>query len=296
MQAETLDDRIVALKTRAADGYSQSCLEGARRALADHVNPLRLNFFATAMRILFEHMMETLAPNDDVTRTPWFKPEQKSGKPTRGQKVIYAIQGGLSETFVTKELHVDPRPLRKRLLEAFDECSKRVHERESNVILDTGEQDSVAESILAALVSLFDAIHDCRAAVVEPIVETLDEAAVDALLRETILEVDELATHHSIQEVYVDRTTVHGIGPDTIIYRSTGSIDVILQFGSNSDVRNDLGAEMEQSFPFACDIEVSLSEPWNLEWAEPRFSVDVSKWRDAMRPDDFEPNGTDSDD
>jgi len=296
MQEETLDDRIIALKTRAADDYSQACLEGARRALTDHDNPLRLNFFATAMRILFEHMMETLAPNDDVARTSWFKPEQKSGKPTRGQRVVYAIQGGLTETFVTQELRVDPRPLRKRLLEAFDACSNRVHEREHNVIADPGEQDAVAEAILAALASLFDAIRDCRAAVVEPIAETLDEAAVDALLSETILEVDELATHHSIQEVYVDKTIVHAIGPDTITYRSTGSVDVILQFGSNSDIRNDMGAEIEQSFPFACDIEVPLSEPWNLEWAEPRYGVDVSKWRDAMRPDDFEPDGINSDD
>lgn len=286
MQDQTLDDRIVALKAKAADDYSRSCLEAARHALADHENPLRLNFFATAMRILFEHMLDTLAPNEDVARTTWFKPEQKSGKPTRGQRVVYAIQGGLSETFMTQELRVDPRPLRKRLLEAFDECSNRVHEREQRVITDAGEQDVVAEAILAALASLFDAIRDCRAAVVEPIAETLDEAAIDALLSETILEVDELATHHYIQEVYVDRTTVHAIGPDTITYRSAGSVNVILQFGSNSDIRNDMGAEIAQSFPFACDIEVSLSEPWNLEWAEPRYGVDVSKWRDAMRPDD----------
>lgn len=293
---ETLDDRIISLKARASDDYSQSCLEGARRALTDHDNPLRLNFFATAMRILFEHMMDTLAPNEDVARTTWFKPEQKSGKPTRGQRVVYAIQGGLSETFVTEELHVDPRPLRKRLLEAFDECSNRVHEREHNVIAGLGEQDAIAGTILAALASLFDAIRDCRAAIIEPIAETLDEAAVDALLSETIMEIDELATHHYIQEVSVGKTKVHAIGPDTIIYRSTGSIDVILQFGSNSDVRNDMGAELEQSFPFTSDIEVSLSEPWNLEWAEPKYGVDVSKWRDAMRPDDFEPEETVPDD
>lgn len=294
MPERTLDDRIIALKTQAADEYTESCLEGARRALADLENPLRLNFFATAMRILFEHMMDTLAPNDEVARTSWFKPEQKSGKPTRSQRIVYAIQGGLSELFVTQELHVDPHPLRKRLLEAFDECSTRVHEREHNVVAEPGKQDAVAETILTAYTSLFDAIRDCRAAVVEPIVETLDEAAVDALLSETILEVDELATHHYIQEVYVDNTKVHAIGPDAITYRSTGSVDVILQFGSNSDIRNDMGAEIEQSFPFVCDIEVSLSEPWNLEWAEPRYGVDVSKWRDAMRPDDFEPDKIDS--
>jgi len=33
MLEETLDDRIIALETKAADEYSQSCLEGSRSAL-----------------------------------------------------------------------------------------------------------------------------------------------------------------------------------------------------------------------------------------------------------------------
>ncbi|WP_342740023.1 hypothetical protein [Bradyrhizobium sp. B117] len=45
---------------------------GAQHALADAANPLRLNFFSTAMRILFEHMMGTLAPVDQVVQTEWF--------------------------------------------------------------------------------------------------------------------------------------------------------------------------------------------------------------------------------
>jgi len=46
------------------------------------------------------------------------------------------------------------------------------------------------------------------------------------------------------------------------------------------------GAGLEQSFPFSCDVELPLSDPWNLERAEPRYGVDVSEWRDVMMPDD----------
>lgn len=101
-------------------------------------------------------------------------------------------------------------------------------------------------------------------------------------------EVDELATHHYIQEVYVVDTIVHAIGSQTITYRSTGSINVILQFGSNSDVERGDGAELQESFPFSCDIEVPLVDPWDLELAETRYGVDVSSWRDAMKPDDVD--------
>lgn len=288
MPGATLDEQLAALKLKAIDDFSKSCLEGAQRALRDRENPLRLNLFSTAMRILFEHMMDTMAPIDEVVRSPWFKPEKDDGKPTRGQRIVYAIQGGLSEDFVRDNLKVDPAPLRKRLLAAVDECSKQVHAREYTVIADLDRQDVIAAATIAAVSDLLDAVHFCRRAILEPVVETLDDAAVEALMNETILEVDELATHHYIQEIYVADTTVHTIGSQTITYRSTGSINVILQFGSNSDVSRGDGAELEESFPFSCDIEVPLVDPWDLGLAETRYGVDVSSWRDAMKPDDVD--------
>ncbi|WP_197033717.1 hypothetical protein [Bradyrhizobium sp. URHD0069] len=50
--------------------------EGAQHALVDTANPLRLNFFCAAMRILFEHMIGTLAPVDQVTKAEWFVAER----------------------------------------------------------------------------------------------------------------------------------------------------------------------------------------------------------------------------
>ena len=103
---------------------------------------------------------------------------------------------------------------------------------------------------------------------------------------ETLGEVDELASHYSLEEVYVDRVVVHTIGVDTITYRATGSVAVVLQWGSNSDVRRGDGAELGQSFPFYCDLVLPLDEPWNLDLAETTYGVDTREWRDAMRPDD----------
>ena len=241
------------------------------------------------MRILFEHMMDTLAPEEAVVRSVWFKPERKDGKPTRGQRIVFAIQGGLCEAFVTQELQVDVEPLRKRLLAEVDECSKHVHGREYTVVTDRDQQDATAAATISAVRSLLQTLEFCRQKILDPIVESLDEAAVDTLLSETLAEVDELATHWSLQEVYVAETRVLSIGAEAITYRSTGSIDVVLQWGSNSDVRNDMGAELEKSFPFHCEMQVPISEPWNLELAETTsYGVDTRAWRDAMKPDDWD--------
>ena len=279
---------VDALKKTAPDRFSQAALIGAQHALSDTDNPLRLNFFSTAMRILFEHITTVLATDKQVVDCQWFKPERDDGKPTRWQRVIFAIQGGLSDAFVMNELEVDPQPLRKRLLDAIDDLSKHVHGREATIILDKNEQDVIAAETLEAMGSFLETARECRSAVLEPIVEELDEAAIDALLSETILSVDELASHHSIEEIYVDSVEVHLIGPDTITYRATGSVSVVLQWGSNSDLRRGDGAELGQSFPFTCDIALPLDDPWELEAAEMNYGVDTSEWTDAMLPDDEE--------
>jgi hypothetical protein len=123
-------------------------LEGARHALDDQANPLRLNFFSTAMRILFEHMMESLAPSDAVRRCSWFKAERDNGLPTRWQRAVYAIQGGLDDDFVAKQLKVDIAPLRRQLLDAIDNLSTQVHAREDTIVRDTASQDAFAHKRL----------------------------------------------------------------------------------------------------------------------------------------------------
>jgi hypothetical protein len=175
---------VAALKSKIIDQFSSWVVEGALRALADNDNPLRLNFFSTAMRILFEHNMDTLSPENQVIKTSWFKSENPEGKPTRWQRVMFAIQGGLSETFVREELKVDLPPLRKRLLDSVNELSKQVHGREQTIIRDQTEQDAVVRRTVAAMGAFLDALHECREAVLTPIAEALDDAAINALLFE----------------------------------------------------------------------------------------------------------------
>lgn len=134
--------------------------------------------------------------------------------------------------------------------------------------------------------AFLEALHECREAVLKPIAEALDGAAIDALLSETILNVDELATHHSVDEIYVDNISVQTIGADSITYRVTGSLGVTLQWGSNSDIRRGDGAEAEQSFPFQCEFVIPLDDPWDLDLASLSYEVDTSKWRDAMASDE----------
>jgi hypothetical protein len=261
------------------DEFCRIVVDGAERALIDAANPLRCNFFSTAMRMLFEHVMDTLAPASEVERCSWFKPETQTGRPSRAQRVLFAVQGGFPERFVKQTLKVDVQPLRKRLLLAVDELSKHVHGREATMLRGAAAQDKFVQETVAAMTEFLVAMRECREAILEPVEEALDDEAVSALVTETISDIDELATHHSVEDIEVEHVTVYKIGHDTITYRATGSIYVTLQWGSNSDVRRGDGAELDESFPFYVDMVLPLDEPWDMSYAETNYGVDAREWR-----------------
>ena len=75
-----------------------------------------------------------------------------------------------------------------------------------------------------------------------------DAAAVEAVLSDSLVGIDELASHFSVEEVSVGSAKVTAIDDQCIHIEVKGSIDCILQFGSNSDIRRGDGAEIPQSF------------------------------------------------
>ncbi|WP_133244715.1 hypothetical protein [Caulobacter radicis] len=286
----TLKAKLDELRALAPDAFSIDAIEGAERALADADNPLRLNFFSAAMRILSEHSLERMAPDDQVKDCVWFSPEQDNGNPTRSQRVKFAIQGGLTDELVREQLKIEVRPLERVVSAAFKELSKQVHARENTIVTDCDEQDAQAGELLDSLLEFFIAVEDAKASILKPIRDELDDAAIDALLSETLLDVDELASHYSLDEVYVEEVVVARIEASTITYLATGSIAVTLQWGSNSDLRRGDGAELNESFPFTCEITVGLDDMWALDNVETNYGVDTSSWTDVrygQDEDDF---------
>lgn len=91
----------------------------------------------------------------------------------------------------------DLLPLRSRLLDAVNELSKHVHGRENPLIRDQSAQHDFMERTTEAMEAFVDSLHACRNAVLTPIAEALDRAAVD-----------EIVTHHSVDEIYVDEVTL----------------------------------------------------------------------------------------
>jgi hypothetical protein len=275
------------LEAILAPGFEANLYKAATDNLKDHSNPLRLSNYAYSARELSRHLLHRLAPDEEVRACVWYKSDPaRPGQVTRAQRAQYAIQGGLSEDYVRDVLIVDIDDIKRSLAKAIDNLSKFTHIEESVFGLPSHVVDAYVASTEEALNDLCETIHTCRKELLDALSEKIDDAIVDATLRETILEIDELATHHSIEEVYTDDVKVVRISADRIQLLAEGSIGVELQWGSGSDRARGDGAEISESFPFSCSLSCPVDDPDNVEADEDSLSVDTSSWR--FGPDDDE--------
>jgi hypothetical protein len=271
---------VDALARRLIDDFSRTLLRGAIQVAMDANNPIRGNLFAAAIRELLSHMLHELAPDEEVQRCSWFQAETDDGRPTRAQRQRYVIQGGLDDTYVKTELKLDVDDLRRQLAATVKALNQATHLREKTVICETQSVEALAYESLGALSAMIDAIDHCRLEMMTAVTEALVDEATEEVLRETIQTIDEIATHHSIEEVYVDDVKTVKIDAYFVWYRATGSISAELQWGSNSDLRRGDGATLDHSFPFVCDIPAPVEDPRNFETSMIELRVEDGGWSD----------------
>jgi hypothetical protein len=276
----TLDEQITTLPL---DDFSKLVVRGAMRVVVDAENPIRLNLFAAAIRELFGHTLHRLAPDGEVMACDWFKFEEGQKKPTRRQRAKYATQGGLPDEFI-RQAGIDVERLHDAAIMAVDTLSKYTHVREGVIVQDPVEIDTFVGNALGALVGLFGSFTSCRSQIEEAVYEQVNDESVSALLYETIQSLDEIATHHSIDEIYVDDVKVARIDASTIHFDVSGSVSVQLQWGSNSDVARDEGALMDKSFPFRVTMWSPVKNVTAFEDTD--YIVDTGSWWDGYYDED----------
>ena len=249
------------------------------RNLSDYGNPIRFNNFAYAIRELVGIVLKRLVDDDQIRICEWYKNEtQHQCGVSQRQRSHYAVQGGLSDDYLKNELGLDTDFIHKYLRDAHKQLNKFTHIRPNTYNISDSDCDQFVADTLQALEGLFEAIEKNRALLLEKIWEHLDDATINSAISNTIVSVDELATHHSIDEVYVDTGRVTAIDATTVTFEVTGVLTVELQWGSNSDLRKGDGATMAKQFPFRCVLESPTNDPDNIAGSEDAFGVDTSSW------------------
>ncbi|MBF0333579.1 MAG: hypothetical protein HQL40_08015 [Alphaproteobacteria bacterium] len=102
----------------------------------------------------------------------------------------------------------------------------------------------------------------------------MHEAVFEKLISETIQELDELSTHTTVVGHQIDEVSVAKLDSAEIGYRVTGEVEVELQYGSNSDVENDIGSRQDDSYPYVVTVTCAVAQPMNVRSRDLCVTID----------------------
>ena len=275
-------EKIDVIRSWLVPGFETELFDAALKNLEDRANPLRFNNFSCSARETVRHVLKRLAPDEMVLRCPWYRNE--TGRPggiTRKQRTQFAVQGGLADSYVKESLGLDVERFHKVLSNAVDELSKYTHVEPPTIGTAEPQVESLTDQTVYAVAGVFETVAECRRRILERMETEIDAAAVDEVLSDSLVGIDELASHFSVEDVSVGSAKVTAIDDQCIHIEVKGSIDCILQFGSNSDIRRGDGAEIPQSFAFSCKLFCPIDDPEELTMVEDSVGVDTQAWQDA---------------
>lgn len=265
------------INAKLAAQFERQVLEAAMHSLDQETNPLRLNHFATTLRELSRLVLHRLAPDAEVKACAWYvKPPDTDI--TRGQRITYAVQAGLLDSFVINTLQLDVAAMRKELMDCINELSKYTHIGPTVFGVSGAQLDNTVTESLEAFLAFLEMIEECRESVERAVESHAREALNEELIRTSRQELDQLATHHIVYGVNIETVNVRSIDAAKIQFDVTGSVDCQLQYGSSSDVRNGDGLQMDDSYPLVCEFESSTAAPLTVALKPHSLTIDTDSF------------------
>ncbi|MFZ6689207.1 hypothetical protein ACO0K0_15800 [Undibacterium sp. SXout11W] len=259
--------------------FHKKLLAAAIAQLDNAGDPLAVNNFCSTVRELIRHVPSFLASDEEIKKCPWFQPDSTSRTGiTRSHAVHFIVCGGLTEDYVTTQLEIELPEIKKELSSAIKVLNKFTHLNEATFNIPIAEFEPQAISVINALTEVLDLGQDCRAQLTQSLAHRIEKGVVSAAISETLLAIDEIATHHSVEFIDIEEIEVVSIGSTEIEISVHGNIEVELQWGSNSDVKNDTGAVANDSFPFRCMITSHTTEPEEIHIETDHLQIDTSDW------------------
>jgi hypothetical protein len=249
-------------------GFHRQVFEAALKSFEQSDNPLRVNNFAMNLRELSRLILYDLSPEDEIEQCCWFKREfNDRGEEiiTRAQRIRYAVQAGLPEDFVQARLGIDVRSVIKQHGKIVDDFSNFTHLGKTTFGVDEDTADDFADKALDMFEELLRTISDCREEVHRALEGAARAALNEEMISRTIEELDEIATHYTIDWAHIEDFELTHMGPLRIEFSASGSVDCELQYGSDSDYARGDGLRMNDNYPLNCEFEADITAPLDLK-------------------------------
>jgi len=267
------------LRAKLTRPFHVALFDATLQSLRDTGNPLHATNFSNGFRELTRNVLDSLAPKEQIEASPWFEPDPTSRDGfTRRHRIQYVIHGGLSTKFAEEELAINVDGEAKALREAVDKLNKFVHVNETTFDINPEQLHEISEVAIGALADLIDCAENCRRSLCDHLEGRVHKALLQEALRETIADIDIVATHHTVEGILIEEVNVVSVTGTQLTLAVSGYVEVELQWGSGGDLRRGEGATAHDSFPLACEFTSSVKTPDKFELTPGSLKVDNGSW------------------
>lgn len=197
---------------------------------------------------------------------------------TRTQRIHNAVHAGLPIDFVQNTLKVDVKKTIKDFSTLNRKLSKLSHIEETTFGLGEAEAEQFANEALETFSLLYETIEDCRISIRSTVETYAKHAVLDDLTNDVQSELDQLATHYTIEQVNLEDLTIDTMDSTRLKISLTGSVECEFQYGSSSDVERGDGLITHGGYPFTCDYEADINRPTDLSLVYGTLKIDNSSF------------------
>lgn len=277
------------VRSLLTNDFEKHLYEACLANLDDVNNVLRYNNFAFSIRELSRHFLKTLAPDENVKRCSWFKEETPNGNLSRGQRIIYAVQRGLTDK-ILEDMGYDLDELnifKREMLETVDSLSKYTHIEPETFGMDAVEVERRSNKVLSVFATMVKMMDGCRKKLYDFLDTRISNHVLSDAITQSFDNIDCLAPHYSLEDIYVEDYKITDIDYEHISVDVTGKIDVVLEYGSRYERGNDDGMDVNKSFPFETTVTYTIGSDFpNDDYEVEPFDGDTSEWWQVSEQDE----------
>lgn len=274
-------DNFDKIKKILISPFEIDLFDASLASLNDKTNKLRYNNFAYSIRELSRHFLYSLSPELSIKKCGWYKTETTDDKPTRGQRIKYAIQGGITDE-ILKKWGFDIDELKetiKTVIETINSLSKYTHINPDVFYLKDVDIEKNGKQVLETFQKLVETIDEYREKLKCFLDGHIEEHMISSVVTTFFENIDNLAPHHSLNDSEVSDYHISEITDEEIIVNVSGFLHVTLEYGSRQERREGDGLDLEESFPFETKIKYEISEDFPSDKHEiDDYDVDTSEW------------------
>lgn len=241
--------------------------------LKNHNDPLRFNSFSYSLRELVRNIFAARAPDELLKCCSWFKIETDNGMPTRQQRYIYCIQGGLSHSFVRSELDMEILSFWKDIKDSIDTLSKYTHVTEGTFGIPQEQCDKLSAEALSSLLDIFDLMSDAKTELIFKLEKRINQELMSTFVSNAMSDIDILSHSSYVEHAEVTESEIVYIDNAHIKFQGEGTAYVSLNYGKGDDA-----CELNDEYPFTFSGASLVNSPYQLTISPDDISIDVSSW------------------